>query len=195
MIRHGRTEFNGRELFQGGGTNSNLNEIGKEQARLSSEQIKKALPDKYEVICSPLIRTSQTLELLNLDATSIVFDDRLKEINFGIWEGKSLKEVKEKFPKEVKDYYNDELNVSIPEGESIFIVVNRVEELLKELALRNIKNVVLITHGNIISLMLSKLMISNEFERVFKVPDNVSLSKIEYSNKKITLDFFNRVYY
>ncbi len=85
IIRHGQTDWNLRRKLQGQ-TDIPLNEEGRREAKLERERIADLPLD----ICfsSPLVRARQTAEIL-LEGRNIpiLFDDRLKEMNFGLYEG------------------------------------------------------------------------------------------------------------
>ena len=88
IIRHGQTDWNKEKVMQGQ-TDIPLNETGKEQAREQGEKLKNIVFDY--IFCSPLTRTKQTLKNLNVKCkTKIIYDDRLKERNYGEFE-KQLK--------------------------------------------------------------------------------------------------------
>ena len=65
-----------------------LNERGKQQAHETKLNLKNINFDI--IICSPLIRAKQTAEIINSDRNlTIIFDDRLRERNYGEFEGTS----------------------------------------------------------------------------------------------------------
>jgi len=69
FIRHAHTVLNGKRLFQGGQTDSELDEVGQQQLAKSVEGMKAALPDNYLLVCSPLIRTKETAKGLQLNTS------------------------------------------------------------------------------------------------------------------------------
>ena len=84
-MRHGRTDWNQQRRIQGR-TDIPLNDEGREMARKAAEEYKDV---HFDVCyCSPLIRAKETAQLL-LEGRNvpIIFDDRLKEMSFGIYEG------------------------------------------------------------------------------------------------------------
>ena len=84
IVRHGQTDWNKQKVMQGQ-IDVPLNETGKEQARELGEKLKDIVFD--HIFCSPLLRTRQTLENLKLKSnTRIIYDDRLKERNYGEFE-------------------------------------------------------------------------------------------------------------
>ena len=91
MIRHGESEDNIQRIFSRNDTR--LTEKGIEQIKKTKELINKFSYDK--VYYSPLKRTVETLENLGLIGTE---DIRIREINFGIFTGKTFEEISEIYP-------------------------------------------------------------------------------------------------
>ena len=82
LMRHGQTDWN---LFKraNGITDTYLNKTGIEQAKLQAEKLKNI---SFEVcFCSPLTRARQFCEIIYKG--SIIFDERLIEIDCGEFEG------------------------------------------------------------------------------------------------------------
>jgi len=82
LVRHGQTDWN---LFKraNGSTDTFLNKTGIEQANLQAENLKNIHFDVC--FCSPQTRARQFCEIIYKG--SVTFDDRLKEINIGEFEG------------------------------------------------------------------------------------------------------------
>ena len=85
IIRHGKTDWNNKKKLQGK-TDIPLNEEGRKMAKEAGERYKDI---HFDVCyCSPLIRAKETADLL-LEGRDIpiIYDDRLMEMGFGIYEG------------------------------------------------------------------------------------------------------------
>jgi probable phosphoglycerate mutase len=98
FVRHGETDWNKQGLIQGS-QDIPLNDHGLSQAR----QVAKALArvdgiDAYGLAVSPMQRTRMTMaavtSALGFDEERPVRDSRLKELAFGIWEGRPFWELK-----------------------------------------------------------------------------------------------------
>jgi probable phosphoglycerate mutase len=83
LVRQGETDWN---LFKrcNGKTETFLNQTGIEQSKTQAENLRNIEFDAC--FCSPQKRTRQTCEIIHKG--SIVFDDRLKEIVCGEFEGR-----------------------------------------------------------------------------------------------------------
>ena len=85
VVRHGRTNWNDLNKVQGL-ADIELNEEGKSQAKITAEKLKNEKIDL--IISSPLTRTKQTAEIVRDGRDiDIIFDDRLKERDYGEFEG------------------------------------------------------------------------------------------------------------
>ncbi len=88
LLRHGQTDWNRDGRIQGQ-MESDLTETGRGHASRQGEILSGlGLPVDVRAICSPQRRTRQTAELaLAPIGLAPMFDDRLKEIYMGDWEG------------------------------------------------------------------------------------------------------------
>ncbi|MFC5405068.1 histidine phosphatase family protein [Cohnella soli] len=96
LLRHGETEWNHQGNRYCGITDISLNAQGERQAHLTGYALRSA--SITAVYCSPLQRSRQTAsiigQMLNLVPT---VDERLYEIDFGLWEGLSRREIEETY--------------------------------------------------------------------------------------------------
>ncbi len=97
FVRHGETDWNAQGLIQGS-MDTDLNEKGREQARsVAALLAAQDIPwTDYHIIVSPQKRAQQTAEyILNaLNRGATANDERVRELGFGIWEGKPFWELK-----------------------------------------------------------------------------------------------------
>lgn len=99
FVRHGETDWNRDGIIQGW-TDTALNETGHKQARAVGDALARDLPafSEFEFIVSPMIRTRQTMQYiraaLGAGEDRLSIDARVKELGFGIWEGKPFWELK-----------------------------------------------------------------------------------------------------
>ncbi len=127
FIRHGQTQWNTDKKLQGR-TNIPLNEQGIEQIKAYQ------LPEKLEQLqwfSSPLLRTRETAELLGVNAAS---EQHLIEMNWGDWEGKTLKDISAADPIEFAAQEALGFDLNPPQGESPRMVAERVTTWAEQLA-------------------------------------------------------------
>ncbi|MCR5149479.1 MAG: histidine phosphatase family protein [Eubacterium sp.] len=121
LVRHGKTKENeeGRYI---GRTDSGISDGGAEEIqRLKEKGVYPAEPDL--VFSSPMKRCIQTARILYPDQNIIVLSE-LKEINFGIFEGKNYEELNG--DKDYQKWINSGGKSTIPKGESVKVFTKRV---------------------------------------------------------------------
>ncbi len=98
---------------------------------------------------SPLKRCKKLAEKLS---NNIIFDDRLKELNFGDWELQNWDEINKK---ELDHWMNNFVKVAATNGESYLDLHKRTTDFLLEIAKQKTKKVVIITHAGVIRSLYS----------------------------------------
>jgi len=164
MLRHGRTGFSGRYI---GARDVPLSSAGVSQIAGLQKSLGR---EKFDVVyASPLLRCRQSCEIL-FPNTAIKYNDVLREIDFGRWEGLSFEEINEQDPKMVQQWAEDPLHFTFPEGESVASFTARVEETALSLRQEFGKKVLLVCHGGIIrGLLCSFLGIDYQNALLFQV--------------------------
>ena len=124
LVRHGETEWNRQQQFQGQ-IDIPLNENGKKQAQQAAEFLKDIQIDS--AVTSPLVRPKETAEIILQPhpEVKLQLDDRLKEIAHGLWEGKFESEIEQAFPGMLQKWKTAPETVQMPEGENLEDVWNR----------------------------------------------------------------------
>ena len=150
FLRHGETDFNAAGRLQGR-LDIPLNAKGRGQAARNGAMLTELIdkPAAMHYVASPLLRTRQTMQIardcLKLPETPFDFDDRLLEINFGRWEGKTWDEIKRDDATEHDARKADGYNYAAPDGESYAMVMARVESWLADVT----RPTVVVAHGGI----------------------------------------------
>lgn len=169
FVRHGETEENKSGVY--GSPDTSLSEVGREQICKTKKIVGNIAFDK--VYISPLKRTIETSKLLGLRG---ILEPRIKEINFGIFEGKTYEEIKKDYPEETNAWTNDYINHRIPDGESLMDLYERTSNFLEGLVADD-KDVLVITHEGVIKCALCWVFDNIEHFYRFKV-DNGSITTI-----------------
>lgn len=174
MIRHGQTEDNIRKIFSR--DNTPLTQKGIDEI-LSTKDLLKDI--NYEkVYYSPLNRTVQSLEYLGIRGERA---DNIREIDFGIFTGKTFKEISDVYPEETKAWIDDSINYRIPQGESLVDVYGRISRFLEDLTEKD-EDVLLVCHDCVIRLALCWVFDNLDYFFRFKV-DNASISVVAVDDK------------
>lgn len=156
LFRHGLTEENKRKAYLGW----NDSPLCQEEAEALSFY---SFPSQsYDLfVSSDLNRSLSTLELLFGETAPIVLSE-LREMNFGIFEGKTYAELKN--VNEYEQWLRNYFTYAPPQGESFQQFAERVDqgwEKVKEFVLQQgYQRPFIMTHGGVIRYLLNKY--SNE---------------------------------
>ena len=118
IIRHGQTDQNVAHRIQGQ-RDFPLNDTGEAQAAVARDELVARGIMFHRVWSSPLSRAARTAEIVVGGVVEPVFDDRLKEMDFGPFEDTDLQAM----PDDLKFFFKDFINHPAPEG------VERLEDL------------------------------------------------------------------
>ena len=89
-----------------------------------------------------------------INNTNIIYDDRLKELNFGDWEGKSWDAIYQ--TNLGKIWFDDYINISCPNGESYKTLIGRVSSFINDLQqFADHEVICIVTHAGIIRAFLA----------------------------------------
>ncbi len=124
LCRHGETPWNAEGRYQGQ-IDIPLAPTGEAQARALGMRLKGQ--PLTRAVASPLSRARRTAELaLGEDrATRLTFDDGLKEIAHGEWEGLLATEIRQRDPERLAAWRDTPDRVLMPGGESLQMVLDR----------------------------------------------------------------------
>jgi alpha-ribazole phosphatase len=96
------------------------------------------------IYSSPLSRCRLLAERI-AETNQVVYDNRLLEMNFGVWEGKLWTDVET--TSEATEWFKNYFEVACPEGESYAIVYNRIQLFLNDIKAKSAQNCCVVTHG------------------------------------------------
>lgn len=149
FIRHGQTDWNAEARFQGQ-KDIPLNAKGREQAERNGTVLKNLIdPESFTFISSPLIRTRETMEIvrhtMGLAADLYEKEDRLRELSFGEWEGRTVSDLEVSEKKLWKMRKTDKWHFRSPGGESYADLTIRVRGWFEEIN----TPLVVVSHGGV----------------------------------------------
>ncbi len=187
LVRHGETIWNKEGRYYGH-RDIGLSDVGLNQAKKLGEFFRNINFDK--VICSPLLRAVDTAK--ELTNQHICTDSRLMEQNFGLFEGKTYQELQAEFPNELEEWNQHHETYCLPEGESFFMVRERVESFIRDLDGLEGK-LLIVAHKGTFGHMLAALMnlpASGYWNFVF---EQGTYSKIDLQDGFAILRMINRL--
>lgn len=176
FVRHGETDWN-RERRIMGRQAVGLNETGRFQSLALRQALAGYSVDR--VYASPLLRAVETVQILTEGRpVTTQWDERLVEVDYGEWVGKTFAEVRST-PDYVPYFKRLETPVA-PAGESLFQVRDRMVDFLNEMKVKHADQVVLaVSHADTIKCALMAVL-QIPFENIWRFRiDNVSVSLFE----------------
>jgi broad specificity phosphatase PhoE len=147
LLRHGETQWNTESRLQGH-LDSPLTEKGCYQASHNGSRLNNLLAANPAIYSSPLGRCIETARIvaskIGVNETTIKKDERLKELNYGHWEGRIKSEIQNSDGELYQARLKDRWNVPAPGGESYSNVAARLQNWLGEL---NGGSTIVVSHG------------------------------------------------
>ena len=180
FVRHGQTDYNLKQIVQGGGIDSDLNATGQKQAHAFFEAYQDLSFDA--VYASPLKRTHQTLAPWVAAGYNFEIENGLKEFNWGHYEGKRpTVDEHENFKNIIRRWHAGEVDLRVAEGENLREAWQRAEPFFSQLPEKHSdQQVLLCSHGRQLRIMLCKLL-QRPYEEMERFSHgNTGLTILEY---------------
>lgn len=174
LIRHGHTVVADRGEIAGH-ADVPLSKRGEAQVKALRESNDSLSVDAYH--SSDLTRAIQSAELLG--AEPIVVDARLRELNFGDWEGMTWDQVQQQYPDVLQHWSENWVERSPPGGESLSDLAERTASWLNDITSNSIDKSILVTAhaGSIKTLICQSLHLPLHHAMSFAV-DHARVVKI-----------------
>ena len=155
-VRHGESIYNAEGRVQGQ-SDVPLSELGLRQGHAVATAFRDVPIDA--VFSSPLQRAYKTAELAaEILGLEIRTDDRLKELNAGVFQDKLRSELQELYPDELARWTSGDPEFVIPGGESRDDLKRRGIEALFAIAKNDYQSVAVISHGRLLITTLKGLL-------------------------------------
>lgn len=158
LIRHGETDWNAQKRLQGR-KDIPLNALGRRQAAEAGLCLKWLLGESspLDFVASPLLRTRETMSILRecmgLPAEDYRHDERLLEIDFGVWEGLTWAEIEAQHPLLHTARQADPFGFIVPNGENYPMVFERIASALASLQ----RDTVVVAHAGVLRAVMALL--------------------------------------
>ncbi len=199
IIRHGETVWNTKRRLQGQ-TDTQLNENGRELARITAQALRDVPFDL--AFTSPLQRAAETAEIiLGGRNVPIIKEERIREISFGVFEGKCILPDAHEIEDPDFHYFFDAPEKYCPpgEGESLDSLIRRTGSFLDELKGKKEfadKTVLISTHGAASRALLANITGCPRSSFWGKgVPKNCSVSIIRLLDGRWIIEKKDEVFY
>lgn len=156
LVRHGQTAMTVSRGYSGSSEpGPPLDEHGRAQARSAAALVERVGRDLWgdiayptEVLASPMVRTQETAGIVAQRlGLPVQTEDRVKEADFGAWQGLTAAEIEERWPGMLEPWHT-QATVRPPGGESIVDVGDRLRSLYDDLlGTERGRTVVVVSHA------------------------------------------------
>ncbi|HVX61039.1 MAG TPA: histidine phosphatase family protein [Pirellulales bacterium] len=180
-VRHGESTYNVERRLQGQSDAPRLSALGERHAQALAAALSQEPIDA--IYASPLVRAVATAQPL-ADALQLPVnvDDRLQEINIGIFQGLLACEIGDVHPEETARWRSGDPDFRIPGGESRKELMRRAEAALEDIRNSGHKHVAVVAHGGVLA---------GAFKALLRIPPelnpfmlyNGSISRIEWETQ------------
>ena len=190
LLRHGQTPMSVQKRYAGR-SDAPLTDVGVQQAAAAAKRLASA--SLGVIVTSPLLRTVQTAqEVAAVTGAAVVTEDGFRETDFGVWEGLTFAEVRERWPAELATWLADP-EVAPPGGESLTDVSVRVTAALhRVLAARAGQTVLIVSHVTPIKILVAAALLAPPAALYRMQLDVAALSEIDwYADGPAVLRSFN----
>ena len=194
LVRHGETEWNQDRPGYCGWSDIPLNEKGRAQAN--------ALACRFDgegvavVLSSDLARARDTASAIAVHSRNAApqVDARFRELNYGVWEGKSPEEVWCEYPDQFAAWKEDPVAVPAGGAETLAQVVDRAAPALQAWVDRyRGQSIVLVAHKTTVRLLICWALglPLKEYTRILQ--QNGAVNLLEFRGKQAHLALCNDV--
>jgi broad specificity phosphatase PhoE len=192
LVRHGATVWHAENRYAGA-TDVALESHGYAQAeRLAAWASEAGLA---AIWCSPLNRARETAAPAACAAgLEPCTDERLREIDFGQIEGKTMAEAEQLFPEEIRRFKADPATYPMPGGEDPHQAARRAVSALRDIAAAHPHGrVLVVAHNTLIRLALCSLFSIPlaRYRTVFPAVRNGALTEIGLEDENAALLQYN----
>ncbi len=152
FIRHGETDWNRQQRFQGQ-IDVPLNDVGLAQAQRLGQRL--AAEPADVLVCSDLERTQQTAAPLAAAWHLVpLLAPGMREQSFGVLEGLDVPTIKQRHPALWADWLEHRAEFALPGGESLRQFHARVIDTVRDLATAHAgRTVAVVTHGGVLDML------------------------------------------
>lgn len=193
LLRHGITDLNKLECYQGIKDNIGLNEQGTQQAKLLSTYFEQHNIAVEQIFCSRLKRSVDTAYIMleNFYATKrevpeVRISPYLAEINFGDFDGVKKEKVLKKYPSffENNPYgFYTKFENDFPNGESMASVFSRVQKYFNGISIHPKNNYIIIGHNGVNRMIRAYFTHSTPKDFMNIAQQHTEIVKIDLENR------------
>lgn len=190
LVRHGQTDYNLKNIIQGRGVDSSLNDTGHQQARAFYEYHRDIAFN--HILISKLQRTRQTMQPFADAGFKLEAYEQLDEIDWGHHEGRTgSHELSQEYKYITGQWREGNLHLGIPGGESPLELQARQRDFVDNILPKYSGKILICSHGRAIRSMLCTLL-NEPLSKMDDFPHtNLTVYKLLGANDRWEVELFN----
>jgi len=179
FVRHGETSWNALLKVQGH-SDVFLSDRGREQAEMLAQRL--ANEKIHCFYSSDLARAYETARIVaRPHELEVIATPALRELNFGVWEGMTAKEIEEVYPGQIESWWTNPLDTRILQGEKLSEMTERcVHEVKNIINKHDNETVLVVAHGGAIRSIICSVLGINLNEQWRLHLDNACLNLVDF---------------
>ena len=142
------------------------------------------LPQEALLISSDLIRASATADTLtSAQRTRLPHDPDLRELNFGLWDGKAFDAIAAEYPDLSRAYWETPGDIAPPEGESWNTCIARVSAVVDHMNTAHPNaHIIAVAHIGVILTQVQRAAGLSAQQAMGHKIDNLSVTELTFEN-------------
>lgn len=189
LVRHGQSEANLAGIMQGAKIDRTLTALGRRQAQSAAEKLEKV--HFNHIYASPLMRASQTAEIITGPQATVTFDPRVMEFDYGDWDGQPISRLIDNYPNFFHDGDSFADHWQVSHGETYGHACQRLQSFMNDLTVDSDENVLVVAHGMLIRLWTCWLLNMNGIKTVDE-PLNAGITRFDFNHRIPVLRYYSR---
>jgi alpha-ribazole phosphatase len=166
LVRHGEPDESVRGRSYGG-LDVGLSARGREQMRRARRLLREVRCSA--IYSSPKRRALESASVLAGRRASVIVDDRLREMDFGDFEGLTYDDIAERFSEKYREWMNRPTEVTFPGGENFTAMAARVRDALDHIrCAHRSETVAIVSHGGVNRIALATAL-ELDARRIFRL--------------------------
>jgi 2,3-bisphosphoglycerate-dependent phosphoglycerate mutase len=191
LARHAQTGANAEGRYVGS-SDVDLDEAGLAQAQQVASWAKTARIDA--IVSSPARRAWRTASLVGTQlGIEPRVDERLRELDFGIAEGRTLTELREADPQVVAEFELDPVACHMPGGEHPCEALRRMRSAIADVLRMDTSRPLVVTHNSVLRLLVCDVLHVplKDYRRVLPIAEHCAITELSMDDGTLALRRFN----
>lgn len=199
LIRHLKTESNVNGVYMGRKLDPPIvQEYIPEFVNTIEALLLPQIKGNVKVASSPALRCRQTAQLIlsaMKETTEYRIEKRLWETDYGEFSGFTSAQIRKRYPDLMHDWMYHPSKIRFPCGETFIEVQKRSWDAMADLIQETQKTLVVVTHVDVIKMIISQVMgVPLDYKRHFSIDNgSVSLVEIETDKSEMRVRYLNRI--